>query len=176
MNSPPKPRDPVALSASQLWRRLDPAVRALAAQALYEHDWGEAPARREADLIIARTMRFRDATVRQLPIGKRAEYLATRVRPEDPLASSLLLALHLEHRRPLLTDFLDALRIPHENGAIIDDHDLRPPAPESLAAAADKLFRDFPAEQVEVYLASLAALDFGTWGPLTAILAKRGHG
>src|SRR5262249_40634606 len=87
---------------SQLWAALPADTRQAAARALYAHDWGNAPTRREADFAIIQGMRFRETAVRQLPIDKRAGYLARSIRPNDSLASSLLLALHLESRRPML--------------------------------------------------------------------------
>lgn len=83
------------LTPARLWAALDADTRLLAARALYRHDWGDAPTRREADLALAAGMRFRDAMVRQLPVDKRAAYLARNVAAGDNLSASLLLALHL---------------------------------------------------------------------------------
>ena len=55
-------------SPSKLWASLEPEVRLTAARALYSHDWGEAPTRREADFAIMQGMRFRESAVRQLSI------------------------------------------------------------------------------------------------------------
>src|SRR5262245_31512288 len=121
---------------AQLWATLDPEVRLAAARALYTHDWGESPTRREADFSIMQGMRFRESAVRQLSIDKRAHYLARSIRPTDSLAGSMLLALHLEHRRSMLGAFLDALEIPHADGLIDEDHDMKPPAAASLLSAA----------------------------------------
>ena len=161
------------LSSSRLWAHLDPGLRALAARSLYAHDWGDAPTRREADLAVAQALRSREASVRRLPVEKRALYLARLVRPNDRLASSLLLAFHLKLRRPLLGTFLDALGIPHRDGLISDDHGLGAPEPAALARAASTLFVEHAAEEVETYLAALLAMDPDVWGGLAKLLHER---
>jgi hypothetical protein len=153
---------PVA-SPSQLWSSLDPEIRVLAAKSLYAHDWGESPTRREADFAIMHGMRFRESAVRQLPVDRRAHYLARSIRPTDSLAGSLLLALHLEHRRALLGAFLDALDIPHTDGLINEDHDLKPPTAAAIKKATKALTGKFPLEEVELYQTTLFVLDPETW-------------
>jgi hypothetical protein len=151
---------------SQLWAALDAELRLAAARALYAHDWGDAPTRREADVAIVHGLRFRESAVRQLPVEKRAAYLARGVRPGDSLASSLLLAFHLEHRRPLLGAFLDALGIPHHDGLIAEGHDAKPPSAAELKKAAAALRSAFPDEEIDLYLTALYVLDRETWGGL----------
>lgn len=151
---------------AQFWAALEPEVRLAAARSLYAHDWGQTPTKREADATIMHAMRFREAAVRQLPVERRAQYLAKSVRPGDSLAGSLLLALHLEERRPMLAAFLDALGIPHENGLIAEGHDPKPPDVAKLERAAKVLAERFPAADVEVYLGALYVLDRETWAGL----------
>ena len=155
---------------SQLWASLEPETRLAAARSVYSHDWGEATTRREADLAIMHGMRFRESAVRQLPIERRAQYLARSVRPTDSLAGSLLLALHLEHRRAMLSAFLDALQIPHEDGLIDEHHDLKPPTAAALQQSVKILHERFPADEVELYLATLQVLDRATWAGLAPLL------
>jgi len=169
-----RPLQLLDLSPSRLFAHLDPEVRLLAARSLYAHDWGDRATRREADFAIAQALRSREIAIRKLPADRRAEYLARVVRPGDALATSLLMALHLERRRGLLATFLDGLEIPHTDGVIREDHDLRAPDPARLAAAAAKLFGSHPAEEVEIYMATLLAMDREVWGGLAAVLAGRG--
>jgi hypothetical protein len=155
---------------SQLWAALEPDVRLLAARSLYAHDWGRATTRREADFAIMQGMHFRETAVRQLPVDKRAAYLARSIRPNDSLASSLLLAFHLEHKRPILAAFMEALDIPHNDGLIAEDHDVKPPSKTALAKAAKTLRAKFPEADVDLYLASLFVLDRDTWAGLESVL------
>ena len=155
---------------SQLWASLEPEVRLAAARSLYAHDWGEAPTRREADFAIMQGMRFRESAVRQLPVDRRAQYVARSIRPTDSLAGSMLLALHLEQRRAMLSAFLDALKIPHADGLIDEDHTMKPPSSASLQKAAKALSERFPPDEVELYLATLYVLDRDTWAGLAPLL------
>jgi hypothetical protein len=82
----------------------------------------------------------------------------------------MLLALHLEKRRDMLCAFLDALSIPHENGLIAEDHDLKPPTRAALQKGEKALSGAFAADQVELYLATLYILDRITWANLASIL------
>jgi hypothetical protein len=155
---------------AQLWASLEPEVRLAAARSLYAHDWGQAPTRREADFAIMHGMHFRETAVRQLSVDKRAHYLARSIRPTDSLAGSLMLALHLEQRRAMLGAFLDALQIPHENGLISEDHEMKPPSAATLKKAAGTLKDGFPPDEVELYLATLYVLDRDTWAGLAPLL------
>ncbi|HEX5043333.1 MAG TPA: hypothetical protein VFV75_10535 [Candidatus Polarisedimenticolaceae bacterium] len=161
------------LTPARLWRSLAAEERMLGARAFFAHAWADGSARREGELAIARALRFREDAVRKLPLDKRAGYLAKAVQPADSLAGSLLLALHLEERRALLAAFLDALGIPHENGMIAEDHDVQPPGEGALARAAEALGSRFPAREVDVYLASLLALDPETWNGVGDVLEAR---
>jgi hypothetical protein len=168
MTSPPD-----RLSIAKLWASLEPAVRTLSAHALYAHDWGATPTRREADSAVAAALRTREVSVRKMPVDKRADYLARAVRPGESLASSLLLALHLEHRRPMLAAFLDAVGIPHENGLISGDDEIGPLDAAAVGRAALALFERFPPDEVAVYLATLLAMDPDLWAALEPVLRER---
>jgi len=160
------------LEPAMLWAELDDETRRAAAESLYHGARDGGAGRADADRAVAAALRFRPVAVRRLPLGRRVDYLLRAVRADDAMATSLLLALHLERRAPMLEAFLDRLGIPQQAGAIDDDHDLQPPSAESLAAALDAL-DSFAREEVEVYLASLIALDHATWGGLIPILRGR---
>ena len=155
------------LTAARLWSALDPPTRTLAAQALFD---GDRSIRNQADHAIATTLRFRDAGVRKLSVNKRVDYLVQVVRPDDNLASSLLMALHLGYRQALLRCFLDELQIPNENGLIASGHEVSPLDTERLGPAVGTLRERFDKTEVELYLASLLVLDPDVWGGLTEIL------
>ncbi len=161
------------LTAARLWSALDPPTRTLAAEALFD---GDPSTRAQADHAIATALRFRDAGVRKLSVKKRIGYLVRVVRPDNELASSLLMALHLGCRQPLLGTFLDELQIPHEHGLIASGHEVGPVPAETLEPAVGKLRERFDQAEVELYLASLLALDSDTWGALTGILRPDGPG
>jgi hypothetical protein len=161
------------LTPSKLWMSLPADVRLLAARS---YDWKSPESRLEAELTIARALKFRDVFVHKLPLEKRIGYLAQAVRPADSLAASLLLALHLEHRRPILGTFLDVLGIKHDNGLITDDNEVEPPSSEALREAAAKLYEIYPREEVTLYLNSLLAVDPVTWGGLRGAVPANAAG
>lgn len=167
--------DPHDVDPAGLWAALDADVREEAVRAVYRGSRDQGQARREADRAIAAALNFREVAVRKLPTERRIGYVLRSVRPDDQLASTLLMGLHLEERTALLSAFLDALGIEHEDGLIGDDEGA-PPTPAALAEAVAAVSASFPADQVEVYLASLIAMDPETWGGLADAVrsAERG--
>lgn len=158
------------LTPSRLWMSLPADVKLLAARS---YDWKAPESRREAELAMVRSLRFREAFIRKLSLEKRIGYVASAVRPDDPLAASLLLALHLEHRRPMLAAFMDALAIPHDHGVIDENATVKPPSPETLSSAVKVLDAAFPPDEVTLYLKSLMAVDPETWSGLRELIAAR---
>jgi hypothetical protein len=61
--------------------------------------------------------------------------------------------------------FLDALGVAHENG-LIGDQAVIPQEPEKLQAAVKATAAAFPAEDLALYLSTLAFQDPETWGRL----------
>ena len=157
------------LTPARLWATLDRPTRALAARALFD---GDLPTRDQANHAIALALRFRDAGVRKLSVDRRVDYLARVVRPDDALASSLLMALHLGCRQKLLVSFLDELQIPNQDGLIAEDHELGPVVAAALEPAVRRLRDQFDGAEVEIYLASLLALDPEVWGGLGELLRE----
>jgi hypothetical protein len=162
------------LTPVQIWAALDAATRDEAARALYDRSWNDAGSRAEADAAIAVALRFRHEAVRRLPQDKRARYLVQAVRPSESLASALLMALHLVGRHEMLSAFLDALGIPQQDGLIDENHEIGTLDRDRLAAGLAVLRERYPAEHVELYLASLIAIDPVVWGGLVELLAPAG--
>jgi hypothetical protein len=160
-----------ALSPALLWASLDPDARRDAALSIYNHEWDDNEFRDELDEAIASALRFRKVMVRKLPFKKRADYVARSVHPDEGLASTLLLALHLSDRRPLLCAFLDHLEIEHDDGVIGED-DWEPPSETALSAGIERLLSEFPRDHVELYLATLLAMDPDRWRALGERLAR----
>jgi len=161
------------LTPTRLWLRLDADTRLLAATALYEHDWEDDPVPTEADLQIAQALKFRPQAIRKLPKADRIKYLAKAVRPDRSLVSSLLLALHLEKRKDVMSTFLDALEVTHEDGLIDEDFEFPEFETEKLSGGVDALLAKHPVEQVDLYLVTLYMMDPKTWQGL--IEAMRAH-
>jgi len=114
---------------------------------------------------IAQRIRFRLKSVFAMPLEKKIQQLLALPLVSEAVAARLLVSYHLEHQRPMMGRFLDALGIAHEAGLIADES-LTAPAPEKLRAAADAMAGAFPAEDVSLYFSTLLWQDPETWGGL----------
>ena len=126
----------------------------------------------EAVALIASHMKFRTKSVLGLPAEKRIKYLTTLPTISDSIVARALVSYHLERQRPMMSAFLDALGITHENGLIADET-VPAPSPETLAAAAKTLVDQFPMEDVRLYFSTLVSQDPDTWGGLVDELQQK---
>ena len=104
-------RAPKKLSAVRLWQALEPdeRVRVLKGHIL------DQDRRRALVELIAGQRNFRELTVRRWDDGKIVRW-ALRLRLSNSLAAELLRSMHVEMRREMLAEFLDALGIPNDDG------------------------------------------------------------
>jgi hypothetical protein len=113
---------------------------------------------------LARSLHFRDETIRKMPADKKGELLASRASlPEfEQTLEAALMHYHTHEQNEMLGAFLDAWNIPHVNGSIeVDDY--TPPTAEQVRAAAGDLKGRFGARDVAIYLASLGLLMGEPW-------------
>jgi hypothetical protein len=114
---------------------------------------------------IAHRIKFRLKSVQTMPLDKKTRQLLSLPAVSEAVAARLLVSYHLQHQRPMMGSFLDALGIAHEEGLIADE-ELTPPAADRLGAAARTLAASFPAEDVSLYFSTLLWQDPETWGGL----------
>lgn len=154
--------------ASQLWKMMTDAQRQLAAEAFWSE--GEAGAE-HAEIIglLSRRLNFRVKSVLALPLEKKAKYTAGLAAVSDGVAGRLLVTFHLARQRPMMSTFLDALGITHDNGLISDE---TAPAldADKLPDAVKVLREQYPAEDVDLYLHTLRLQDHATWGVVAEYL------
>ena len=154
---------------SRIWRRLPLERRLDAARAFWESDDDASRTEQlEAVVALSRHMKFRPQSMQTLPLDKRAKYLAQLPAITDSIAARALVAYHLANQRPMMGAFLDALGIAHENG-LITAESVDPPSRAALAQAAANLTREYPAQDVALYLNTLLAQDPQTWGALSGL-------
>jgi hypothetical protein len=159
--------DPGRLRPSRLWRRLSDDRRRVAAEAF----WADTESRDEqsqAVNAIAQHRKFRPKSVAALPVERKAQFLAALPTLSEPLAARALVAYHLRAQRPMMSAFLDALEIRHDEGTIADE-ELVAPAADRLAAAARQLAAGFPREDVAIYLSTLICQDPMVWAGLAEL-------
>ena len=149
---------------SQLWKQLSPERKTQAAEAFWRDD-NAAMEQAEAVATIAQRLKFRPKSAMALPVEKKARYLVTMPNVSELVAARLLVVYHLEHQRPMMGAFLDALGIKHENG-LIEDEGMQAPDAERLKAAAATLAKSYAPEDVALYLSTLLWQDPDTWGGL----------
>ena len=122
----------------------------------------------QAALLIAQQKKFRPKTVISLDLDRKSKHLASLASLPDSIAGRVLVLYHLSDQRALMGRFLDALGIAHEKGLIKED-DVKPDKAK-LAPAAATLAREFPPDDVRLYLTTLICQDPETWGGLTDIV------
>ena len=123
----------------------------------------------EATVTLARRLNFRAKSLASLPIARRARHLASVADLSDTVAGRALVAYHFTAERPMMTAFLDALGITHEDG-LITAEEVPQPDPTKLVGAVAALRGAFPEDTVDLYLRTLVALDGDTWSGLDALL------
>jgi hypothetical protein len=150
---------------SQLWKALPSERKQQAAEAFWRDEHAGAE-QAEVVTVLAQRLKFRPKSVLALPLEKKARYLTTLLGVSEIVAARLLVAYHLEHQRPMMASFLDALAIKHDNGLIADD-ELKAPTTDGLGSAAEHLASIYPAQDVRAYLTTLVWQDPDTWGALS---------
>jgi len=149
-------------TAARLWKRLAREERNAAAASFWKETPPEVTGMALAALVKARHMRPQVA--RSLPPEEQARALASVLDVGEPVASSLLVALHLGERRPMLATFLDAAGLPHENGLLKDEAEEGDVTPEAAGKGVTALrAAGHTPEQVRTYLNTLWLQDPDRW-------------
>ena len=151
----------------RLWKRLS-AEQRLAAAGPFWDDEQSTEQQAEAIALIAKHLKFRTKSVLALPADKRTRYLASLPTISDAIVARALISYHLARQRPMMSAFLDALGIVHENG-LISEETVPKPDPDKLNAAAKELSQKYSASDVTLYLSTLVSQDPGTWGALAEV-------
>ncbi len=112
---------------------------------------------------LARSLKFREETVRKMPAEKKAELLASRIGiPEfDQYLEMALMAYHTTQKSEMLAAFLDRWGVPHVNGSIEAD-EYKVPSADEVRAAAKELTQFDPVD-VKIYLATAGLLMADEW-------------
>jgi hypothetical protein len=158
------------LTPSRLWKQMTLEQRLQAARAFWQDEQASND-QVQAVLLIAQQKKFRPKSVVSLDDDRKARHFAGLASLPDSLAARALILYHLAEQRPMMSAFLDALGIAHENGLIQDD--LAAPDPAKLGPAVTAIAQQFPPDSVSLYLNTLLSQDPNTWGALEALLDER---
>lgn len=152
-------------TATRLWKRLSREERTGAARHFFQEPPQEVLGSALGAIIKVR--KVRPQVARTLPPEEQAKTLAVVSDPGEPLAASLLVALHLGERRAMLSTFLDAVGLPHQDGLLKDDDDGSGPLVEEAAKkGVAALIAAFPKPWVELYMNVLWMQDPARWAVL----------
>jgi hypothetical protein len=159
------------LTPSRLWKRMTPEQRLQAARAFW-HDDQASEDHVQAQILISQLKKFRPKTVVSFDEDRKARHLASLASLPDGLAARALVVYHLAEQRPMMSAFLDALGIAHENGVIQDDGIT--PDPARVGSAAAEIAQQFTPDSVSLYLNTLLCQDPQTWGALAQVPQRQG--
>lgn len=136
------------------------------AAAFWKH--ADAPSKAMTIVQLAKSLHFRDETIRKMPADKKSELLASRATlPElEQTLEAALMHYHTHEQNEMLGAFLDAWGIAHVNGSIETD-DYTPPSEAQVRDAVRDLGTRFDARDVAIYLASLGLLMGEPWAGAT---------
>ncbi len=106
---------------------------------------------------VAKLLKFRPQAIRKLPMEQRARTARRLLEGSHnaQLAYEILGAYLIKHHKELVTGFLDATGVQHQDG-MIEDIDAHKPAAEKLGPALAELDQKFAPEDVTIYLAICA--------------------
>ncbi len=153
------PNDPWQTTSNRLWKTLSPEEKNLAAAEMVKDP--TPLIRASVTAVVADARKMRAIAARKLPPEVQARIVATVRDPGEVLASSLLVALHLGPRKPMLIAFLDALGLAHDDGLLKDDSST-PISLEDLKKACAALASE-SSSAVRIYLNTLWLQDPDRW-------------
>jgi len=117
---------------------------------------------------LARSLHFRDETIRKMPLQKKAELLASRIgaREFEEMMEAALMLYHTHEANEMMGAFLDLWTIPHQNGSIESD-DYKPPVEGQVRDAVRQLEGYYDKKDIALYLASVGLLMGEEWRKAT---------
>ena len=153
-----------------VWDLMDDDEKKAAAVAFW--NGADRESRSALEMALAADLKFRQQSVRQLSAEKVAGRL---VRLADNLPETVLFQylfhLHMEQRRPLMVGFLDAVGLPHDDGALDLPEDFEGPDGEKVEKAGRDL-AGAEGKSALVYLGTLMVADTDFWAGLEPVLKE----
>lgn len=161
----------MAKNFTEIWKLLAAEDRQRAAEAF----WSDESMRAQQQGMLqqmAKRYNFRTKTMQSLPASRKAKMLLEIPSLAPELLMNLLAAFHLNFRKEMLGDFLNALGIAHEGGFMKDSEGIEPPTEDAVRGAVETLKAKYPAQDVDVYLNILWLQDPEFWKGLKGSMAS----
>ncbi len=136
-------------------------------ESLAQHGYGP------LDAEVAKLLKYRPQAIRSVPMAQRAKKARGMLQSKhnSQLCYELFGAYLIAKHRELVTGFLDATGVPHQEG-MLEDIDNNKPDPAKLEAAVAELDGKFDPQDVTLYLA-LCAEQWPAVPELAALWRKR---
>ncbi|HLK31682.1 MAG TPA: hypothetical protein VKT29_01250 [Terriglobales bacterium] len=144
-------------------------------QAAAEAFWSNPELRtmhQQAEALLAKQLKARPVFVKRLPSDRKAMYLSREMGTNSYLFDAALSAYHFAGHRSMLTDFLDAVGIPHENGSYETVGAAQAPTSEQLEKAIQQLGDKYRQLDLVIYLGALVLQDGRFWAHLRPIVER----
>jgi hypothetical protein len=134
--------------------------------AFWKH--GEPASKLLASAHLAKSLHFREETMKKMPVEKKADLLASRIGvPEfDQFLEAALLHYHTHEANEMMGAFLDRWSVPHTNGSI-ETEDYTAPNVEQVRAAVRELEGTYDRRDIVLYLATAGLLMADAWREAT---------
>jgi hypothetical protein len=155
-----------------IWNLMGEQRRIAAAKAFWENS-EQKGAHGQVEQVLAQRLHARPVFVRKLPAEKKAGYLARDMAMLPYLWDAVMISYHFAAHRQMLTDFLDALGIPNDNGHYeSSEAAITPPTAETLDKAVATLLEKYDRTDVIVYLGAAVTQDASFWANLKPIVER----
>jgi hypothetical protein len=155
---------------TDIWKSLAAEDRQRAAEAF----WSDESMRAQQQGMLqqmAKRYNFRTKTMQSLSASRKAKMLLEIPSLAPELLMNLLAAFHLNFRKEMLGNFLDALGIAHEGGFMKDSEGVEPPTEDAVRGAVETLKAKYPSQDVDVYLNILWLQDPEFWKGLKVVVS-----
>jgi hypothetical protein len=151
-----------------VWDVMTEEEQRAAAAALWEN--ADRDSRMLVEVALAKELKFRPHSVARLSADR---VVGRLVRLADEIPENVLFQFlfhhHMAERRELLSEFLDAVGLPHENGVLDLPEEFETPEESSVARAAVDLVAKH-GHAALVYLATLKVADGDFWKGVDQVL------
>lgn len=154
-----------------IWTLMGEERRIAAAKTFWEND-EQKPAQRQVEQLLAQRLHARPVFVKRLPAEKKAGYLARDMATMPYLWDAVMISYHFAAHRQMLTDFLNALGIPNDNGHYESGDNVQLPGAETLEGAVKSLLEKYDRTDVLVYLGAAVTQDPVFWANLKPIVER----
>ena len=157
------------MTASEMFAEISPA---LATRIVEEVHTSDKDLYRVALAAAAQAKKVRPVFLERQPRAERYRFMASALGRSDlsTVAGNVISGWLVKNQKALLSEFLDALKIKHQDGVVedlpetVDDKDLH--------AAVDSLLSKYPPEVVGLYLRAFHDMNDVNWPNLKKLLAE----